>query len=84
MYVKFWVKPLQTRNNAAMAKDCIRRCTVIRRIGGLEITAQSPPSRKYVIRRIGGLEIQEMLKAFIGFVIRRIGGLENAERSCGA
>ena len=54
-------------------------CTVIRRIGGLEIYVNGTLIYKSVIRRIGGLEISNHSYLPPPSVIRRIGGLENLE-----
>lgn len=50
--------------------------SVVRRVGGLEVSRWKVPHHHIVVRRVGGLEAPEIrLSATVG-VVRRVGGLE--------
>ena len=51
-------------------------CSVVRRIGGLEMELLGSSDGHFVVRRIGGLENSESSEVSISTVVRRIGGLE--------
>ena len=55
---------------------CSRSGRVIRRVGGLEVSATVSQMAVYVIRRVGGLEDIFQIVGFSDSVIRRVGGLE--------
>ena len=50
--------------------------SVIRRVGGLEVTMDSIGCDAEVIRRVGGLEATHRAHHAQAMVIRRVGGLE--------
>ena len=52
---------------------------VIRRVGGLEVTAESVAPVTSVIRRVGGLEVFSREDSENLLVIRRVGGLEGLD-----
>ena len=58
-----------------------RAVSVIRRVGGLEVSVRCADMALLVIRRVGGLEDQAGVLLLARLVIRRVGGLEVSGRT---
>ena len=58
-------------------KTALMGISVIRRVGGLEVTRALEWRDTLVIRRVGGLEVRGHHRIVQFVVIRRVGGLED-------